>query len=56
MNVLQIHNGNEIILYALNNNCSREVYDLLVEGFNIAVQVLYLCYFKNLYSDFLAST
>ncbi|CAF1193546.1 unnamed protein product [Rotaria sordida] len=33
MTAYTIHNGNEIIEYAIKNNCSRQIYDLLFEAF-----------------------
>jgi hypothetical protein len=49
MQPLQI-NGNEIIVYALKNNCSREIYDLLFKTFKNSVRIL-LCWSKNLHSS-----
>jgi hypothetical protein len=39
MQPINTYNGNEIILYALKNNCSREIYDLLLKAFSNTVKV-----------------
>ncbi|CAF0987776.1 unnamed protein product [Adineta steineri] len=33
MNALTIYHGQEIILYAIKNNCTRQIYDLLLEAY-----------------------
>jgi hypothetical protein len=42
MTPLVTHSLFDLILYALKNNCSRQVYDLLVEANNRSVNLLFL--------------
>lgn len=41
MNVPTYINGNEIIMDALKNNCSQEVYDLLCKHFGTPVDICF---------------
>jgi hypothetical protein len=44
MTPLAVHCSNDIIIYALKNNCSRQVYDLLIELNNRSVNFLFIIY------------
>jgi hypothetical protein len=42
MNSVEFDDGIELISYALKNNCSREIYDLLFKTFVDAVKKIFL--------------
>jgi len=44
MKPLTIYSYNDIIIYALKNNCSRQVYDLLIALNNRSVNFLFIIY------------
>jgi len=56
MTPLSTHSIYDLIQYAIKNNCSRKVYDLLVEANNRQVNfvILIICLFKIF--DFLESS
>ncbi len=41
MNPIEFDDPSELIVYALKNNCSREIYDLLIKAFTDSVKILF---------------
>jgi hypothetical protein len=49
MNPIEFDDPSELIVYALKNNCSREIYDLLIKAFTDSVKILFFFNFKSLF-------
>ncbi len=47
MNTNNFDDPNDLIAYALKNNCSREIYDLLIKAFADSVKIFFFIFKKN---------
>jgi len=47
MNIDDFDDPSDLIAYALKNNCSREIYDLLIKAFADSVKIFFYFIFKK---------